>query len=49
MPPKHQQKTGKPAAKDERGLRRSLDPACDLFLIKRGLKDRGNFRFGGKR
>jgi hypothetical protein len=34
----------------ERGLRRSLDAGCDLFLFKWGLKGvRGSFRFGGKR
>jgi hypothetical protein len=33
-----------------RGLRRSLDEACDLFLIRRGLKNsQGSFRFGKKR
>jgi hypothetical protein len=46
---RHQEKSGKPAPKGERGLRQSLVLACDLFLIKCGLKDRGSFRFGGKR
>jgi hypothetical protein len=47
---RHEQKSGKSERKDAvRGLRRSLDAACDLFLIRRGLKGQGSFRFGGKR
>ena len=52
-PNRHQQKSGKAERKDAvRGLRRSLDATCDLFLLKRGLRGRssfGNFRFGAKR
>jgi len=46
---RHQEEAWRAAPKGERGLRRSLDLPCDLFLIKRGLEDRGSFRFGGKR
>ena len=38
---RHRQKSGKAEPRDAvRGLRRSLDLACDLFLIRRGLKGR---------
>jgi hypothetical protein len=49
---RHGKKAGKRETKDgalPRGLRRSLDLACDLFLLPRGLKGRGAFRFGAKR
>ena len=47
---RHRQKSGKAEPRDAvRGLRRSLDLACDLFLIRRGLKGReGVSEFGDR-
>jgi hypothetical protein len=47
---KHGVKAGKPDPKaGVRNLRRSMDAACDLFLMRRGSKAPGAFRFGAKR
>jgi hypothetical protein len=35
--------------KRELRWRQFVDLACDAFLLKRGLKSGGNFRFGTKR
>jgi hypothetical protein len=45
---KRQLKTGEPLPGRD-GSARAVGLACDLFLAKRGLKQRDNFKFGGKR
>ena len=52
MTRKYQKKAGKPAPKGggiPRGMSRTLNLACDVFLMRRGLKGPNSFRFSHTR